>query len=103
MFWGGTSIFYWNKYHNISLRNIAIKKGYKLSEYGLFEKKTDKFVAGKTENEVYDKLGLPYIEPELRENTGEIENAKKLSKLIEYGSIKGDLHAHTIYSDGRNT
>ncbi len=94
-----------SKDHNIALRNIAIKKGYKLSEYGLFEKKTDKYLAGKTEEEVYEKLGLPYIEPELRENKGEIEAAmkKKLPKLISYHDIKGDLHLHTTYSDGGNS
>ncbi len=93
------------KDHNISLRNIAIKKGYKLSEYGLFNKKTDVFVAGKTEEEVYNKLGLQYVEPEMRENKGEIELAAKgkLPKLVRQDDIKGDLHMHTTYSDGENS
>lgn len=91
-----------NKEHNIMMRERAIKKGLKLSEYGLFNKKTNKLVAGKTEEEVYKKLGLPYIEPELRENTGEIDAAlnKKLPKVIGYNDIKGDLHVHSKYSDG---
>lgn len=94
-----------NKDHNITLRNIAIKKGYKLSEYGLFEKETEKYIVGKTEEEVYAKLGLSYIEPELRENKGEIEAALKreLPKLIQYQDIKGDMHMHTTYSDGGNS
>lgn len=93
-----------NKDHNIKLRTIAIKKGLKLSEYGLFTKKGDK-VAGKTEEGVYKKLGLPYIEPELREDTGEIEAAMKgkLPKLITSKDIRGDFHVHTKASDGVNT
>ncbi len=89
--------------HNIVMRKIAISKGLKLSEYGLF--KGDKIVAGKTEEEIYSKLGLDYIEPEMRENTGETEAArnKKLPGLIKYDSIKGDLQMHTRWSDGANT
>ncbi|MBM3199817.1 DNA polymerase/3'-5' exonuclease PolX [Candidatus Woesearchaeota archaeon] len=95
-----------NKDHNINLRAIAIKKGFKLSEYGLFTKKDDKLVAGRTEEEVYKRLGLSYIEPELRENTGEIEAAMngKLPKLVTAGDIKGDLHVHSDYTtDAHNT
>ncbi|MBI4141321.1 DNA polymerase/3'-5' exonuclease PolX [Candidatus Woesearchaeota archaeon] len=94
-----------NKDHNIKLRNIAIKKGYKLSEYGIFDTKTNKYICGHNEQEVYKALGLQYIEPELRENTGEIEAAQegKLPKLVLYNSIKGDLHLHTTWSDGNNT
>ncbi len=94
-----------SKDHNIKLRQIAIKKGYKLSEYGLFRAKTDKYICGKTEGEIYKKLGLKYIKPEMRENTGEIESAKKnrLPKLIQYNSIKGDLHMHTAWSDGSHS
>lgn len=92
-----------NKSHNIKLRNIAIKKGYKLSEYGLFKGK--KQVAGKTEEEVYKKLGMSYIEPEIRNENGEIEAAlkKKLPKIISYKDVKGDLHVHTKVSDGDNS
>jgi len=91
--------------HNVKLRGIAIKKGYKLSEYGLFDRKTNRLVAGRTEDEVYKKLGLPYIEPELRENLGEIEAAYKgkLPELVQLSDIKGDLHTHTNWSDGSNT
>jgi len=94
-----------NKEHNIALREIAIKKGLKLSEYGLFNKKTNRMLPIKTEQELYNKLGMQYIEPELRQNNGEIEVAlkNKLPKLINYNEIKGDLHVHTNYSDGNNT
>ena len=92
-----------NKDHNIALRQMAIKKGYKLSEYGLFRK--DRYVCGRTEKEIYAKLGLPYIEPELRENHGEIEAALKgiLPDLISYNALVGDLHTHTKWSDGLHT
>lgn len=92
-----------NKAHNIHLRKIAIKKDLKLSEYGLF--KGRKQVAGRTEKEVYNKLGMSYIEPELRNENGEIEAAlrRKLPKLVGYNDIKGDLHVHTKWSDGDNS
>lgn len=91
-----------SKEHNVKMRSIAIKKGFKLNEYGLFKKNTDKYVVGKTEEEIYGKLGLSYIEPELRENRGEIEAAskKKLPGLVGYNDIKGDLHVHSTWSDG---
>ncbi len=89
-----------NKEHNIELRRIAIAKGWKLNEYGIF--KGAKRIAGKEEEEVYAKLGLGWIPPELRENTGEVEAAqmRKLPKLVEMKDIKGDFHAHTKWSDG---
>ncbi len=90
-----------SKAHNIRLREIAIKKKWKLNEYGLFE--GEKQIAGKSEDEIYDKLGLKYIPPELREDRGEIENANNLPKLIERKDIRGDLHMHTTASDGRNS
>lgn len=92
-----------NKQHNIKLRGIAIKKGLKLNEYGIFRK--NKYIAGKTEQEVYKTLGLKYIEPELRENTGEIESSikNKLPNLVILKDIKGDLHMHTRKTDGNNT
>jgi len=92
-----------NKEHNIKLREIAIKKGLKLNEYGLFKK--EKYIAGKTEEEIYKALGLRYMEPELRENTGEIEASlkNKLPKLVTLQDIKGDLHMHTNVTDGNNT
>ncbi|MEK6974261.1 MAG: DNA polymerase/3'-5' exonuclease PolX [Nanoarchaeota archaeon] len=92
-----------SKEHNIALRKIALSKGFKLNEYGIYL--GNKFIGGKDENEVYSLLGLKYIEPELRENTGEIDASKrnKLPNLIKYGDIKGDLHIHTKFSDGQNT
>ncbi len=103
----GSALLYFtgSKEHNIALRGLAIKKGYKLSEYGLFTKKGDKRIAGRTEEEVYKKLGMAYIEPELRENMGEVEAAlnNKLPKLVELNDIKGDLHVHSKYSDGTNS
>ena len=94
-----------SKEHNIELRNIAIKEGYKLSEYGLYSKKSGKQVTGESEEEIYNKLGLAYIPPELRENRGEIKAAAKnaLPKLIEAGDLRGDLHMHTNYSEGRES
>lgn len=92
-----------SKSHNIRLRKIAKQKGWKINEYGIF--KGEKFIAGKTEEEIYKKFDLQYIPPELRENRGEIEAAEKgtLPKLIELSDIKGDLHVHTKATDGKNT
>ncbi len=90
-----------SKHHNVRLREIAIKKKYKLNEYGLFA--GDKQIAGKTEKEIYDKLGLAYVAPSLREDRGEVEAALKgeLPKLVELSDICGDLHMHSPASDGR--
>jgi DNA polymerase (family X) len=92
-----------SKSHNIALREIAVKKGWKLNEYGLFE--NDKMIGGKTENELYKALGLQYVEPELREDTGEIEAARlrKLPELIGYQDLKGDLQVQTDWTDGENS
>jgi DNA polymerase (family 10) len=94
-----------SKDHNVTLRALAIKKGFKLNEYGLFDKNTERFIAGKTEEEIYKKIGFPYIEPELRENRGEFEAARKnqLPKLVGYDDILGDLHVHSEWSDGRDS
>ena len=94
-----------SKEHNVTLRGIAIRKGYKLSEYGVFKKDTDTYVVGKDEKEVYNKLGLSYIEPELRENRGEIKAAqnKQLPKLLGYGDVNGDFHVHSTWSDGSDS
>ncbi len=91
-----------NKQHNIHLRKIAQKKNLKLNEYGIFKGKRK--VAGRTEKEVYKKLEMKYIEPELRTDSGEIESAQKaqLPKLINYKDIKGDLHIHSNWSDGQD-
>ncbi|HPV70662.1 MAG TPA: DNA polymerase/3'-5' exonuclease PolX [Candidatus Magasanikbacteria bacterium] len=89
-----------DKNHNVQLRELAIKKGYKLNEYGLF--KAEKKIAGETEQEIYQKLGLKYPEPELRTASGELEAAKKdlLPNLIPFGSLKGDLQTTTNWTDG---
>ncbi len=92
-----------SKEHNIAIRKIGVKKKLKINEYGIFKGK--KRVAGKTESQVYQKISLKYIEPELREHRGEIEAAQKdqLPDLIEQDDIKGDLHVHSKYTDGHNT
>jgi len=99
----GAALFYFtgSRAHNIELRKQAIKHGWKLNEYGLFE--GDRRIAGKTEQEIYDKLALPFIAPQLRENRGEIEAARKgsLPELVTLEDMRGDLHCHTIASDGK--
>lgn len=92
-----------SKAHNIAIRKLAVQKSLKINEYGVF--KADKAIAGKTEAEVYKAIKLTYIEPELREDRGEIEAAKanKLPCLVTVADIKGDLHCHTIATDGQNT
>jgi DNA polymerase (family 10) len=92
-----------SKEHNIALRKIAIEKGLKLSEYGLFN--GPKMIAGEKEEEIYQKLGMDWIPPELREDRGEIEAAMahKLPKLIDYKDIKGDLHVHSKWDGGKNS
>lgn len=91
--------------HNIKLREIAIRKGLKLNEYGIFRIEDDRKIAGGHEEEVYAALGLPWIPPELREDQGEIEAAKlnQLPNLVELKDILGDLHVHTDWSDGAST
>ncbi|MEA3431708.1 MAG: DNA polymerase/3'-5' exonuclease PolX [candidate division WOR-3 bacterium] len=92
-----------SKAHNIHLRILAMKKGLKISEYGVF--RDEKKIAGETEEGVYKALGLPWIPPEIREDSGEIEAALEgvLPELIGYSDIKGDLHIHSNYSDGANS
>ncbi len=103
----GAALIYFtgSKNFNIKLRQIAIKKGLKVNEYGIFRK--EKFLAGRSEEEVFKVLGLPYIEPELREDNGEIELSLKGKlprlHLIELKDIKGDLHTHSTWSDGGNS
>ena len=95
--------FIGDKYHNVAVREIAIQKGYKLNEYGLFKGK--KPVAGKDEKEIYEKLGMQWMPPELRTNHGEIEAAiaGKLPKLIDYDDLKGDLQVQTDWTDGADS
>ena len=94
-----------SKDHNVAVRTRAVRMGLKLSEYGLFRADDDARMAGATEAEVYEALGLAWIPPELRENQGEIEAAAegRLPELIEQGQIRGDVHMHTTESDGRCT
>ena len=89
--------------HNIRLRGIARKKGLKINEYGIY--RNDIRIGGESEAEIYQHLGLPWIPPELREDRGEIEVAidQKLPALVELSDIKGDLHMHSIYSDGKSS
>ena len=94
-----------SKAHNVSLRQRALKKGYTLNEYSLATLEGEKPVAGKTEEEIYAKLDLDYIPPEMRENLGEIDLAEKhaLPRLIEEKDLQGDVHMHTVETDGKNT
>jgi len=94
-----------SKAHNVALRQRALKMGYTLSEYSLARLDDQKAVAGKTEPEIYSKLKLDYIPPELRENQGEIDAAEKhsLPALISVEDLQGDIHMHTVETDGRNT
>ena len=91
--------------HNIALRERAVKMGLNISEYGLAQAGTHRYEPVATEAEIYARLGLDYIPPELREDTGEISAAEKgeLPRLVEVGDVRGDLHVHTNYSDGRGT
>lgn len=103
----GAALLYFtgSKDHNILLRKMAMEKDYKLSEYGLFKGNSGKKIAGEKEADVYKKLGLKWIPPEMRENNGEIEAAGKdqVPELVEAKDIRGDLHMHTSYSDGYDT
>ena len=93
-----------SKAHNIRIREMAVRKGLKVNEYGVFREKDGRKLGGRDEEDVYRILGLQYIPPELREDTGEIEAAQKgkLPSLITLEDIKGDLHVHSRWSDGRH-
>lgn len=101
----GAALHYFtgSKAHNIAVRRLAQSRGLKLNEYGVFS--AERRIAGETEAGVFKAVGLPFIEPELRENRGEIEAAQAghLPTLVELSDLKGDLHAHTKASDGRNS
>lgn len=102
--WGSAlQYFTGSKEHSVELRKIAIAKGLRLNEWGVF--KGERRVAGRTEEEVYKLLGLQWVPPEMRENAGEIELAlhNKIPELVEYGSLKGDLQVHSESSDGTAT
>lgn len=101
----GAALYYFtgSKAHNVAVRRIAVQRGLKINEYGVF--RGDQRVAGKTEKAVFAQVGLPYIPPELRENTGEIDAAyaKRLPELITLDDMRGDLHMHTDATDGKAT
>lgn len=101
----GAALHYFtgSKSHNIAVRRMGMERGLKISEYGVF--RDDERVAGRTEEEVYASVDLPYIEPVLREDRGEIDAAQKgrLPELVELDAIRGDLHCHTRASDGRES
>ena len=92
-----------SKAHNIRIRDLAVRKGLKINEYGVF--RGEKLLGGKKEEEIFRAVGLPYIPPELREDRGEIEAAMegRLPCLVERTDLKGDLHVHSTYSDGTAT
>lgn len=94
-----------SKEHNISLRSLAIEKGLKINEYGVFKKDANERIAGRTEEEVYAALGLEMMPPEIRENRGEIKASieHRLPTLVELGDVKGDFHVHSTMSDGGAT
>jgi DNA polymerase (family X) len=103
--WGAAMHYFTgSKAHNIRMRERAIKQGLKLNEYGLFDA-NDKYVAGAQEEEIFEKLGLPYIPPVLREDWGEMEAAAqdKLPNIVQLEDIRGDLHMHTTWTDGKYT
>ncbi len=104
-FGAALAYFTGSKEHNIKLRKMAVKKGLKINEYGVFRVKSGRKIAGKTESGIYEIFGLPFIPPEMREDLGEIEAGLKgkLPGLIEMGNIKGDLHVHSDYSDGADS
>jgi DNA polymerase (family 10) len=101
--WGAAlQYFTGSQAHNIRTREIAVKAGLKLSEYGLFDAETDELIVSETEEEVYARLGLPWIPPVLREDAGEIQAALKgeLPRLVTEDDLRGDLHSHTDLTDG---
>ncbi len=101
--WGAAMIYFTgSKAHNVRIRERAVRAGLKLSEYGLFDAKTGELLAAETEEKVYERLGLPYIEPTLREDRGEVEAAVagELPKVLQLKDLRGDLHTHTNLTDG---
>src|SRR5205085_1753474 len=91
--------------HNEALRADAVRRGLHVSEYGVLDDSTGTTLACATEAEVYELLGMAYIEPELRENRGELQAARegRLPELVTIEDLRGELHCHTVASDGRNT
>jgi DNA polymerase (family 10) len=101
--WGAAMIYFTgSKAHNIRIREMAVRQGLKLNEYGLYEAKSGDLIVAETEEVVYERLGLPWIPPTLREDRGEVEAALEgtLPQVIELGELRGDLHTHTNLTDG---
>jgi DNA polymerase (family X) len=104
--WGAAMIYFTgSKAHNIRIREMAVRKGLKLNEYGLFKAKSGDLIVAETEEEVYAKLGLPWIAPTLREDRGEVEAALEgtLPDVLTRRQVRGDLHTHTNLTDGLAT
>jgi DNA polymerase IV (family X) len=102
--WGsGLQYFTGSKEHNVRIRDIAKEKGYKISEYGIFEISSGKRLGGEKEEDIYNILGMVMPPPEIREDKGEIELAMQgiVPEIVDYDDIKGDFHMHTTYSDGK--
>ena len=101
----GAAVHYFtgSKHHNIRIRELGVKRGLKINEYGIF--RGEERIGGENEEDVFKSVGLPYIPPELREDRGEVEAAKenRIPKLIELSDLRGDLHVHTKWSDGKNS
>lgn len=104
-FGAALAYFTGSKQHNIRIREMGMKRRLRISEYGVFREKTGRRIAGRTEEEVYAAVGLPWIPPELREDAGEIEAALagRLPVLVRVEDIRGDLHCHSTASDGQHT
>lgn len=106
-FGAALNYFTGSKDHNVAMRQMAIKKGWKLNEYGLYDVRggKEKYIAGASEEDIYKKFGMDYVEPELRENTGEIEAAMKhaLPDIIDYKALQGDLQVQTNWTDGADS
>ena len=104
-FWTALQYFTGSKDHNIALRQRALDRGWTLNEYGITEVETGKNLPGKEERELYTLLDLQYIEPELRENRGEVDAAENgnLPSIVSYNALRGDLHVHSSWSDGSDT
>ena len=101
--WGAAMIYFTgSKPHNIRIREMAVRRGLKLSEYGLFDAKSGDLLAAESEESVYERLGMQYVEPTLREDRGEVEAALagELPVVVTERQLKGDLHTHTNLTDG---
>src|SRR6185437_9313169 len=101
--WGAAmQYFTGSKAHNVGVRTIAVRAGLKLSEYGLFDAETNELIVSRTEEEVYERLGLAWVPPAMREDHGEIEAAARgqIPRLVRVDDLRGDLHTHTDLTDG---